>query len=43
MHKLGPRGKSLLIVAALAALASVARADSVADFYKSRSSSMIIG
>jgi hypothetical protein len=43
MQKLGLRGKSLMIVAALAALASVARADSVADFYKSRSISMIIG
>jgi tripartite-type tricarboxylate transporter receptor subunit TctC len=43
MQKLGLRGKSLMIVAALAALASVARADSMADFYKSRSISMIIG
>src|SRR5271166_2953511 len=43
MHKLGISGKSVLIVAALAAMASIARADSVADFYKSRSISMIIG
>src|SRR6201987_1176295 len=43
MHKLGLRGKSLMIVAALTALASVALADGVADFYKSRSISMIIG
>jgi tripartite-type tricarboxylate transporter receptor subunit TctC len=43
MHRSGIAGKSLLIVAALAALANVARADSVADFYKSRSVSMIIG
>ena len=43
MHRSGITGKSLLIVAALAALANVARADSVADFYKSRSVSMIIG
>src|SRR6201981_3313921 len=43
MRKLGLRGKSLMIVAALAALASVALADGVADFYKSRSISMIIG
>ena len=43
MHRSGVAGKSLLIVAALAALANVARADSVADFYKNRSVSMIIG
>ena len=43
MHRSGIAGKSLLIVAALAALANVARADSVADFYKNRSVSMIIG
>src|SRR5215467_9876773 len=41
MHK--PTGKSLLIVAAIALLASVARADNTADFYKGRSISMIIG
>ena len=35
--------KSFLILAAVAALASVAKADSVADFYKGRSVSMIIG
>ena len=43
MHKSGIAGKSLLMVAALAALASIANADSVADFYKGRSISMIIG
>jgi tripartite-type tricarboxylate transporter receptor subunit TctC len=43
MHKSGIVGKSLLMVAALAALASIANADSVADFYKNRSISMIIG
>ena len=43
MHKSGIAGKSLLMVAALAALASIAKADSVADFYKGRSISMIIG
>ena len=43
MHKPGIPGKSLLMVAALAALASIAKADSVADFYKGRSISMIIG
>ena len=43
MHRSGVASKSLLIVAALAALANVARADSVADFYKNRSVSMIIG
>ena len=43
MHRSGIASKSLLIVAALAALANVARADSVADFYKNRSVSMIIG
>ena len=43
MHKSGIAGKSLLMVAALAALASIANADSVADFYKNRSISMIIG
>jgi tripartite-type tricarboxylate transporter receptor subunit TctC len=35
--------KSLLIFAALAALARVAAADSIADFYKNRSISLIIG
>jgi len=43
MHKPGITGKSLLIVAAIALLASVARADNTADFYKGRSISMIIG
>jgi tripartite-type tricarboxylate transporter receptor subunit TctC len=43
MHKHGIAGKSLLMVVALAALASIAKADSVADFYKGRSISMIIG
>jgi tripartite-type tricarboxylate transporter receptor subunit TctC len=43
MHRSGIASKSLLIVAALAALANVAPADSVADFYKNRSVSMIIG
>jgi len=43
MHRSGIASKSLLIVAALAALANVARADSVADFYKNRCVSMIIG
>lgn len=41
MHK--PTRKSLLIVAALAMLASIARADSVADFYKGRSVPLVIG
>jgi tripartite-type tricarboxylate transporter receptor subunit TctC len=41
MHK--PTGKSLLIVAALATLASIARADGVADFYKGRSVPLVIG
>ena len=43
MHKPGITGRSLLIVAAVAVLASIARADSAADFYKGRSISMIIG
>jgi hypothetical protein len=43
MHKPGITGKSLLIVAAVVVLASIARADSAADFYKGRSISMIIG
>jgi hypothetical protein len=43
MHRSGITGKSLLIVVAFATLANVAWADSVADFYKSRSVSMIIG
>ncbi|MGE5366596.1 MAG: Bug family tripartite tricarboxylate transporter substrate binding protein [Betaproteobacteria bacterium] len=43
MHKPGITGKSLLIVAAVAVLASMARADSAVDFYKGRSISMIIG
>ena len=43
MHKPRTTGKSLLIVAAFAALAGVAHADSVADFYKNRSLSVIIG
>jgi hypothetical protein len=41
MHK--PTGKSLLIVAALATLASIARADNVTDFYKGRSVPLVIG
>ena len=43
MRTPGTTRKSLLIVATVAALASVAEADSVADFYKGRSVSMIIG
>jgi tripartite-type tricarboxylate transporter receptor subunit TctC len=43
MRTPGTTRKSLLIVATVAALASVAKADSVADFYKGRSVSMIIG
>jgi hypothetical protein len=43
MHKPGIAGKSLLMVAALAALASIARADSITDFHRGRSISMIIG
>src|SRR5215472_6748493 len=43
MRTPGTTRKSLLIVATVAALASIARADSVADFYKGRSVSMIIG
>jgi tripartite-type tricarboxylate transporter receptor subunit TctC len=43
MHKPGIAGKSLLIVAAVAVLASIARADNAADFYKGRNISMIIG
>ena len=43
MHKSSIALKSVLIVAAVAALMSVAKADSVADFYKGRTLSMIIG
>jgi tripartite-type tricarboxylate transporter receptor subunit TctC len=43
MRTPGTTRKSFLIVAAVAALASVAKADRVADFYKGRSVSMIIG
>src|SRR6516225_6560539 len=43
MRTPGTTRKSFLILAAVAALASVAKADSVADFYKGRSVSMIIG
>jgi tripartite-type tricarboxylate transporter receptor subunit TctC len=43
MHKLGTTGKSLLLVAAVAALASIARAEDAVDFYRGRSISMIIG
>jgi hypothetical protein len=43
MHKRGFTGKFFLIVAAVAALASIAKADSIADFYKGRSISLIIG
>src|SRR6516164_6357178 len=43
MRTPGTTRKSFLILAAVAALASVAKADSVADFYKNRSISMIIG
>src|SRR6516164_4714072 len=43
MRTPGTTRKSFLILAAVAALASVAKADSVADFYKGRSISMIIG
>jgi tripartite-type tricarboxylate transporter receptor subunit TctC len=43
MHKRGFTGRFFLIVAAVAALASIAKADSIADFYKGRSISLIIG
>src|SRR6201987_921703 len=43
MHKLGTTGKSLLLVAAFAMSASIARAENAVDFYKGRSISMIIG
>ena len=43
MRTPGTTRKSFLILAAVAAVASVAKADSVADFYKGRSVSMIIG
>jgi hypothetical protein len=43
MHKLGTTGKSLLLVAAVAMSASIARAENAVDFYKGRSISMIIG
>ena len=43
MHKLATIRTSLLIVAALAVLAGIAKADSVADFYKGRTISMVIG
>src|SRR5689334_4708879 len=43
MHKLGTTGKSLLLVAAVAMSASIARAENAVDFYKGRTISMIIG
>jgi tripartite-type tricarboxylate transporter receptor subunit TctC len=43
MHRRRIAAKPLLIAAALAALTGAAGADDVADFYKSRSVSMIIG
>jgi len=43
MHKPGFTLRSLLLFAALAAPAGIAEADGVADFYKGRSVSMIIG
>ena len=43
MHKPGITGKSLLIVAAVAMSASIARAENAVDFFKGRSISMIIG
>jgi hypothetical protein len=43
MRKSSIAPRSLLIVAAVAALAGIAKADSVADFYKGRTISMIIG
>jgi tripartite-type tricarboxylate transporter receptor subunit TctC len=43
MRKPGITAKSILTVAGLAMLASIAQADGVADFYKGRSISMIIG
>jgi hypothetical protein len=43
MHKLGTTGKSLLLVAAVAMSASIARAENAVDFFKGRSISMIIG
>ena len=43
MHKPSFTLRSLLLFAALAAPAGIAEADGVADFYKGRSVSMIIG
>jgi tripartite-type tricarboxylate transporter receptor subunit TctC len=43
MHMPGFTIKSLLLFAAVAVLASIARADNAADFYKGRSISLIIG
>jgi hypothetical protein len=43
MHKPGFIVRLLLLIAALAALASFAKAEGVADFYKGRNVSMIIG
>jgi len=43
MHKPGFTVRSLLLFAALAAPAGIAEADGVADFYKGRSVSIIIG
>ena len=43
MHRSGLTVRLLLTLAALAALANLARAESVTDFYKGRSISMIIG
>jgi tripartite-type tricarboxylate transporter receptor subunit TctC len=43
MQQPGFIARSLFLVAALAALADIAKADSVADFYKGRSISLVIG
>src|ERR1041385_4597546 len=43
MHRPGLTLRSLCLVAALAALIGAAKAESVADFYKGRSISLIIG
>jgi len=43
MHTPGFTLRSLFLVAALAALTNIANADSVADFYKGRTISLIIG
>jgi tripartite-type tricarboxylate transporter receptor subunit TctC len=43
MHQPGFTARSLFLVAALAALTNIAKADSAADFYKGRSISLVIG